>query len=735
MGSQGSHCHGESGDRVGGQNYFLVWNKIFFKNSEKMTPHPLKDIDLERKEELIMAKQLRAARVTILPKKINSSYVERKEPPRPVPQAPKIQPKSVAKAQNPIALRYWNQCMSLSTQAEVKPPPQDENVSNQSFDPSQPPWAMSDTRLPPYMADTGVNGKKTEKIRVPNINKQIKYDTTSRRTDWAKILAEEEEHLEKHKKFKMNQSQKLQIETPAFLRKQRPLNLGNFDNSNGTNCENENVPYRKVNNLKKENEAFFEHIKKMKNIDEENKLAQNTKGLKDSSCGNSIPLKNKNSQTNMEGPKKEEMRNGDGITNENNLSIDTSPINKKNKDVTFHQTSKKRITKVDDDLISNKEISVSTKQNGIERLGSKPNGGKSQTCSCQHSLTEKQSTDSALDMDQHVNNITQVLSETQKTAVGILCFDKLSPDVKDDLLGRHLSTIHVSELTKLLSLIKEEVLFESLLSILPQSANSVEHSLHKKDVVIEAEDKQIKTATINDETDSKEMEIAGDKNQICQTKKISDECEEVVHTREINSKMEEQHNKPEDDYSETAPNKIEFESSEDGTIGFALVDEKSISDDIDVKENVMKDYSLSCEEDTHICESDDADYAGKDDFEGNQSNVLEKVYNVDSGSIGTQNFEDDTSKDMSINESSENRDYLSNGNDKEKEEEEENKVSDMTNLLEGENCENNATESEDDSWEYEWEEEEEYEYEYYEEEDDEYKVQKFDGSFSVSLKT
>ena len=261
------------------------------------------------------------------------------------------------------------------------------------------------------------------------------------------------------------------------------------------------------------------------------------------------------------------------------------------------------------------------------------------------------------------------------------------------------------------------------------------------------------------------MKITGDKNQICQTKKISDECaisnsntcEEVVHTREINSKMEfknstsprksescedvsklkkkEQQNKPEDNYSETASNKIEFESSEDGTIGFALVDEKSISDDLDVEENVVRD-SLSCEEDTHICESDDADYAGKDNFEGNQSNVLEKGYDVDSGSIGTQNFEDDTSKDMSINEASENRDYFSNGNDEEKEEEEEeNKVSDINNLLEGENSENNATESEEDSWEYEWEEEEEYEYEYYEEEDDEYKVQKFDGSFSVSLKT
>jgi len=252
------------------------------------------------------------------------------------------------------------------------------------------------------------------------------------------------------------------------------------------------------------------------------------------------------------------------------------------------------------------------------------------------------------------------------------------------------------------------------------------------------------------------MEIAGDKNQICQTKKISDECaisnsntcEEVVHTREINSKMEfknstsprksescedvsklkkkEQQNKPEDNYSETVSNKIEFESSEHGTIGFVLVDEKSISDDLDVEENVVKNL-LACEED----ESDYADYAGKDNYEGNQSNVLENGYDVDSGSIGTQNFEDDTSKDMSINEASENRDCFSNGNG----EEEENKVSDITNLLEGENSENNATESEEDSWEYEWEEEEEYEYEYYEEEDDEYKVQKFDGSFSVSLKT
>ena len=103
------------------------------------------------------------------------------------------------------------------------------------------------------------------------------------------------------------------------------------------------------------------------------------------------------------------------------------------------------------------------KQNGVDckRLDStsKPLSyvEKSQPCSCQHSSAKIQSTDNVMDMDKHVNNITQDLSETQKTEVGMLCFDKLSPDVKDDLLGRHLSTIHVSELTKLLSLIKEEV--------------------------------------------------------------------------------------------------------------------------------------------------------------------------------------------------------------------------------------------------------------------------------------
>ena len=82
---------------------------------------------------------------------------------------------------------------------------------------------------------------------------------------------------------------------------------------------------------------------------------------------------------------------------------------------------------------------------------------KNKECSSHVSSKKIQSEDYLTDMGTFVNNITLSLAETQIKEVGIFCFDKLSPDVKDDLITRHLSAIHVSELTKLLSLINEEV--------------------------------------------------------------------------------------------------------------------------------------------------------------------------------------------------------------------------------------------------------------------------------------
>ena len=106
-----------------------------------MPPHPDTDqgLDMERKTELIMEKKLRACRVNILPRVSifrsifcinvrfcvikNGGYF--KEPYIPPPankrtQAPPPIPASVEKATNPIALRYWNQCMDKTPERQVQ---------------------------------------------------------------------------------------------------------------------------------------------------------------------------------------------------------------------------------------------------------------------------------------------------------------------------------------------------------------------------------------------------------------------------------------------------------------------------------------------------------------------------------------------------------------------------------------------------------------------------------------
>merc|ERR1719278_1583598 len=107
----------------------------------------LVEIDIERKEELIMAKKLRACRVTILPKAPGKSLIPDVVPPKqkvkretaavqismkqaakkPPPGAPS--PAAIAAATNPVALRYWNQCLANSskgpltvTKEEISPP-------------------------------------------------------------------------------------------------------------------------------------------------------------------------------------------------------------------------------------------------------------------------------------------------------------------------------------------------------------------------------------------------------------------------------------------------------------------------------------------------------------------------------------------------------------------------------------------------------------------------------------
>jgi len=83
-----------------------------------MPPQPHKvELDLDRKEELIIAKQLRACRVNIMPRNVDNCYKLNSVSPSPSPRTPQSPhfPTQSKVETNPIAMRYWNQCKTVQS--------------------------------------------------------------------------------------------------------------------------------------------------------------------------------------------------------------------------------------------------------------------------------------------------------------------------------------------------------------------------------------------------------------------------------------------------------------------------------------------------------------------------------------------------------------------------------------------------------------------------------------------
>lgn len=182
-----------------------------------MAPHPMKEDQTfqERKEELMIAKQLRQSRVTILPRMSNSPnflnpspYSSKSSSPSPNILKKKLSAeanarieedlpknwspgskdtwqskfqgptkKDVEAASNPIALRYWNQCLSKAAHAEIAIP----EITTQAPDADtswqeSPPWALTDPEcLTPNeacMRKESVDEKKCS-IKVPDIKRHM----------------------------------------------------------------------------------------------------------------------------------------------------------------------------------------------------------------------------------------------------------------------------------------------------------------------------------------------------------------------------------------------------------------------------------------------------------------------------------------------------------------------------------------------------------------------------------
>lgn len=128
----------------------------------------------------------------------------------------------------------------------------------------------------------------------------------------------------------------------------------------------------------------------------------------------------------------------------------------------------------------------------------------------------------------------------------------------------------------------------------------------------------------------------------------------------------------------------------------------------------LSEYDDLREED---CKVDDDEELGLIDNENNSQNCEE-------------NKSENQPEDNEIGSEGESQEEVDNDDRKSINTEENN---DDGNTSDEKHCENMTDPDEDDSWEYEWEDEEDNEFEFFEVDEDEYKVQTFDGSFSIAI--
>jgi len=175
------------------------------------------EIDEERKRELMMEKKIRAASVTILPR--SGGYFN--EPNTPVKtqrilKTPTPEPAAVEKAKNPIALRYWNQCLEKSSSQdfiqESKPSIVQQNEKFVSKPMAQPAPVKR------------VNRSNTVKEACGNINRFITMDQIKKSDSQKDMTLNQYNNGDCNDEMRKGQKHKLQ--TKSNFRSQSASRVG-----------------------------------------------------------------------------------------------------------------------------------------------------------------------------------------------------------------------------------------------------------------------------------------------------------------------------------------------------------------------------------------------------------------------------------------------------------------------------------------------------------------------------
>jgi len=396
-----------------------------------MAPHPVTEaeIDEERKTELIMEKRLRACRVNIIPR--NGGYFDKPNIPPPVskrPPKPVVSPTAVEKATNPIALRYWNQCMDKKTERKAQDMTH-EKESQSSLSPQMPPWVSSETYH--VNIQTAVKPKALTpqlQVKVPDITKRVRSESVPRGVQYNRLRLSLDTEINHH-----------DDPSPMVERrvKQEKVEIVTVLSTAGTGINRNNEVREALGNINR-----FITTDKVKR-DDALRVVNNT-------------------QRKISAPTP--------------LTIDTKPYSQIKEDqikvsmerTNFQNNSKNRIPKPPQPF------------KGSRQDISEPTIVKKDECQCKqrHQNTNPfGEINSETNMNTFMEDFIPKLNKSQTSQLGVALFRQLSSDLKKDLVSEQISLMSAQDLVSVLSNTSNEVVSRAVPMLFPRTNDDVKLNL------------------------------------------------------------------------------------------------------------------------------------------------------------------------------------------------------------------------------------------------------------------
>eukprot|EP00092_Neocalanus_flemingeri_P053231 GFUD01062505.1.p1 GENE.GFUD01062505.1~~GFUD01062505.1.p1 ORF type:complete len:530 (+),score=118.84 GFUD01062505.1:81-1670(+) len=388
-----------------------------------MAPHPETDLDAERKEELIMEKRLRACRVNIIPR--NGGYLHIPPPVNKKPPPPAPSPSAVEKATNPIALRYWNQCMDKAPERKAQEMTQEkESRNNLSTQTHMPPWVSSESYN--VNSQTAVKPKSLTpqlQVKVPDITKRVRSESVPRGCQYSRLnVSTEIVHHDDPSPVTERRTIQEKVEVVKVL------------STAGSGIKRNNEVKEALGNINR----FFS-VDKIKRDD----------------------------AARVANPRHQEVHVPSPVI------VDTKPY----KEIKEEQI-KVSIERTNFQNNSTNRIPKSPQPfRGGRRELSEPRSSNKELKNNQHNLKQNTKINDQTDMNQFMDGLIPELNETQKTQLGLALFNQLSLNIVKDLMAQQIARMSGEDLFSVLNSSSDKAVNMAVPMLFPRTSDDVKLNL------------------------------------------------------------------------------------------------------------------------------------------------------------------------------------------------------------------------------------------------------------------